>query len=323
MGLIVVEVLRFALFTTAGISPTIAAILVVLAIVLILQIPYFGSLAVLPYVILTAFGIVEKDITWSVVYDSKTKLPIDPAYVIVRNMQGREITTIITDLNGRFSLLLPQGLYLIEANKTNYVFPSAVMHGNDTDGKYSNLYFGSVLEIKDTERSVAISIPMDPISEDWNQVEKKRRKLFYRFDDQKTYMDGAKLYSVAASLFAGCHAVVYQTPQSLQQFLVAAVTAFVVYAYSRHAGQYWHSFVIDKHTGEAVPFAKVTIYSARTKSRIAQKTTSFEGQFTCLLSKGSYYLTIERRDARGAYSLAFTSGVFSVRDGYIGKRFTV
>ena len=97
----------------------------------------------------------------------------------------------------------------------------------------------------------------------------------------------------------------------------------IVYFYTKHASQYAQSFVIDKATHKALAFAKVTVWSAKNRMSVAQKATSFEGQFTCLVSRGDYYVTIERRNDRGAYELVYTSRVFAVRDGYIGKRFEV
>ncbi len=292
-----------------------------------LQIPYLGSLVLLPYIyganILTFFGIVKRDGTWCVVYDSKTKLPIDPAYVTVRNMQGKEVSSIITDLNGRFSLLLPRGLYTIEAGKTNYTFPSLAMIDSKVDGKYTNLYFGSIVEIADAERSLVISIPMDPIEEDWNQVEKKRRNLFYRFDDTETYFRAAKTYSIIAMILAMFGSLYCPSYASQLRLEIIIGISLVVLAYTWHHRQYAHSFVLDKKTRLPVGFAKVSIFSAKTNNKVSQKITSYEGQFTCLLSKGLYYVTIEKRNEDGTYDLAYTSSPFSVNSGYVGKRFTV
>lgn len=318
---------RLALVFFANIPLTFVTVLAIAAIVLLFQIPYLGSLAVLPYIymsnLLTFLGLMKRGSTWCVVYDSKTKLPIDPAYVTVRDMQGKEVSSIITDLNGRFSLLLPRGLYTIEASKTNYTFPSAVEAGSKTDGKYNNLYFGSVVEIEDQERSIAISIPMDPAEEDWNQVEKRRKDLFYRFDDKDTYFHASKTYTAIAFILSLILACYYPSDVSFKRLFMILILMGIVSLYTWRHRQYAHSFVVDAHTKLPIAFAKVSIFSAKTKNKVSQKITSFEGQFTCLLSQGTYYITIEKRNDQGAYELVFTSPSFSVNDGYIGKRFTV
>lgn len=294
---------------------------------LLFQIPYLGSVAVLPYIyignFLTFLGLSRKAVTWSVVYDSVTKLPIDPAYVTVRDMQGREVSSLITDLNGRFALLLPRGLYTIEASKTNYNFPSTRLLKDTTDGKYSNLYFGSVIEIDDRERSIGLSIPMDPIQEDWNQTQKKRHNLFYRFDDKKTYFQAARIYSLLALVVTAIRTVIHPTLNMFHLPQITVLVFIIVLLYTRRHSQYAHSFVVDKHTGEPMAFAKVNIFSNKTRNKVAQKETSFQGQFTCLVSRGEYYLTIERRNQQGGHDLVYTSPVFAVHDGYIGKRFDV
>jgi hypothetical protein len=324
---VVVSILKVIILILAGIPGCIAAILIIFGLFLALQLPYLGSLAVIPYIysvnLLSFFGLMKKDTSWCVAYDSVTKLPIDPAYITVRDMQGREVSSLITDLSGRFALLLPRGLYTIQASKTNYVFPSVKMIGTKDDGKYSNLYFGTVIEIDDTERSVAFSIPMDPIQEDWNQVEKKRKKLFYRFDDTRTYFHAARTYSFIALALSVIRYAVYPSQAMAQLLEISILTVLIVLAFTKHRSQYPHSFVIEKATGQPVSFAKVSIFSAKTGNKVASKTTSFHGQFTCLVSKGEYYLTVERRNAKGGYDLLYKSENFTVHDGYIGKRFDV
>jgi hypothetical protein len=324
---IIVEAIRLLLVFAATIPSLILVLIAIAAIALILQIPYVGSVAVIPYVyvgrMFGIFGGSKNDTSWSVVYDSKSKLPLDPAYVTVRNMQGIEVANIITDLSGRFALLLPRGLYIIEANKSNYSFPSQKLAGVKTDGAYSNLYFGGTIEIYDAERSIGISIPMDPLTEDWNQAEKKRKNLFYQFDDAKTYFSAAKTYSAIIVVLALLHYGFYVTIPALLQLGLVVIVAVGIFIYANKTRQYAHSFVIDKNTGIPLDFAKVNIFSAATKNKVSQKTTSFEGQFTCLLSKGTYYITVERRDEHGVYTLAYTSEPFAVSDGYMGKRFTV
>jgi hypothetical protein len=326
-GHLLAQIIHSILLFLSTVPFSLTVIFLVAAVVAALQIPYLGSLAALPYFygknILTFLGLVRRDATWCVVYDSKTKLPIDPAYVTVRDMQGVEISNIITDINGRFTLLLPRGLYKISANKTNYVFPSVTMAHAKTDGKYTNLYFGSIIDIEDVERSVAISIPMDPVQEDWNQAEKKRKRLFHKFDSANVYFSAARFYTILALLIAVVQSLGYSSQLSWHRLEAVIVLALLIFWHIWHHRQYPHSFVIDEKTKLPLSFAKVSIYSLKTKNKVSQKITSFEGQFTCLLSRGTYYVTIEKRDGTGKYQLVHTSRPFSVTNGYMGKQFKV
>jgi hypothetical protein len=56
------------------------------------------------------FGLKKKAPPWGVVYDSVTKRPLDPAYVVLKNLQGKQIASAITDLDGRYGFLVEPGV---------------------------------------------------------------------------------------------------------------------------------------------------------------------------------------------------------------------
>ncbi len=90
-----------------------------------------ADFAILPIRIFSLiFGIfARKRKKWGVVYDSASKQPLDPVYVVLKDKNGKEIDTKITDMYGRFSFLILPGEYYIEANKTHYKFPSGKISG--------------------------------------------------------------------------------------------------------------------------------------------------------------------------------------------------
>ena len=55
-------------------------------------------------------------------YDSVTKQPLDPAYVVLKDASGNELSASITDLDGRYGFLLNPGSYTIVANKNTLLF---------------------------------------------------------------------------------------------------------------------------------------------------------------------------------------------------------
>lgn len=92
----------------------------------------------------------KKEKPWGVVYDSRTKLPIDPALVTIavhENGVGEFKQTRTTDIEGRFSFLVTPGKYVLTAEKTHYRFPSRVVKGQE-DGEYKNVYRGEVIEVE-------------------------------------------------------------------------------------------------------------------------------------------------------------------------------
>ena len=91
------------------------------------------------------FGRKKTKHPWGTVYDSVTKRPLDPAYVVISKyippVVGAGLTDTavavsplataeekvgesITDIDGRYGFLVPGGSYVLTAGKTHYVFPS-------------------------------------------------------------------------------------------------------------------------------------------------------------------------------------------------------
>lgn len=311
----------------AGIPPFVSVLALLAVFTLFLRVPLLTDLLILPYRlvawILRGLGLFNEVQAWSVVYDSKTKLPLDPAYVTARNTLGVEVASVITDLHGRFSLLLPRGIYTLDVQKSNYAFPSLAQRVRQ-DGEYTNLYYGQPIDVIDTEQPVAVSIPMDPIGEDWNQQQKKSMKLFGHFNKPSEINRSEYLYMAIGLMLCGTHFLVYLDSFSLNViFCFLGFIALYMFAYLIRPSQYAHSVVLDRTTGAPISFARISIYSAVTRQKVSVKTASLEGQFTALLSKGDYYVTIEGRNADGSYSLLHTTSPFRLEDGYLGRRFSV
>jgi hypothetical protein len=47
------------------------------------------------------------------------------------------------------------------------------------------------------------------------------------------------------------------------------------------------------------------------------------GRYYCLIQKGSYYVTIEKKNTDGTYTLVYTSEPFIVKNGMINTTFQV
>ena len=75
-------------------------------------------------ILLIAFGLKKRNPPWGTVYDSETKQPLDPVYVVLSDTSGNEIASAITDLDGRYGFAVPAGTYVLSVRKTNYDFPS-------------------------------------------------------------------------------------------------------------------------------------------------------------------------------------------------------
>ncbi|MEZ4211201.1 MAG: carboxypeptidase-like regulatory domain-containing protein [Candidatus Paceibacterota bacterium] len=99
-------------------------------------------------IIPTLLGFRRRKRPWGTVFDSVTKQPLDPVYVMLKDSFGKEISTSITDLDGRYGFQVPAGQYSIFANKANYTFPSVKLVGKTEDELYHDLYFGETLSVE-------------------------------------------------------------------------------------------------------------------------------------------------------------------------------
>ncbi|MFA5990658.1 MAG: hypothetical protein WC794_00220 [Candidatus Doudnabacteria bacterium] len=117
---------------------------------------------------------------WGIVYDSVSRQPLDPVIVKLMYVDGREVETRVTDMQGHYGFLARPGKFKIFAKKTNYSFPSKNIPGNK-DGIFENLYHGEFFFLAGDNEVVAPNIPMDPVGEDWNQQEKKKTVNTYPY----------------------------------------------------------------------------------------------------------------------------------------------
>ena len=312
----------------ANSSPWIPLLLLGGTIVAYVGIPLVAEFVAMPYravrYVLHQLGLFQPKKTWSTVYDSQTKLPIDPAYVVVRTTTGVEVASAITDLNGRFVVILRRGLYTVDVQKTNYVFPSVTLFGQERDGEYTQLYFGETIEVLRDEQQLTISIPMDAIGKDWNQQEKKSAGIALRFGRPPHLTGVAIVYGVTGSIIAGSMFFIQRDLFSLQLLVIfAAVFLAMILWYVFSLDEERHSTVLDKKTGQPVAFARVTIFSAKTKIAVMKKTTSFNGTFVALLARGTYYVTIDKRDETGGYIPTFVSRTLRIGSGSLGRVFKI
>lgn len=311
----------------ATLSPLVLFFCTGALIVVLLGVPLLSGIALLPYRlvkgILLVCGITLDEQRWSVVYDSVTKEPIDPAYVSVRDMQGKEVASMVTDLDGRFALLLPKGIYRIEVQKTHFAFPSYRLSTQTSDGYYGNLYFGQAITIVKDEEVITLSIPLDPVASDWNQAEKKRKGLFLRPGRQYEYRAALRLYYVMGTALllsrywtrsdAWVHQLVWVY---IALFLGGILRPFF------WSNRFQQSIVISQKEKKPLAFARVEIFNEG-GNMVARKTTTLGGQFVCLLPRGRYSVKISVRTSEGIYTPLFTSRKFSANRGYLARKFEV
>lgn len=314
----------------------IAAASVVLSAFLISPVALLRMIALIPYRILSVVDHraggsgrggrnKRSEKRWSVVYDARSGQPIDPAYVKIYDRLGTVIAAVTTDLDGRFNVLLSEGTYRIEVSKTNYSFPSQLLLGKTNDRHHHGLYFGEEFTVSSGEHGLAFSIPMDPIADDWNQLEKKRRKLSHH-SDYEAITNALLLYLsvIAFVLFFRL------PPRALVTQIFAAIETILLVVWIIRRSQertLYHSAVIDAK-GNAIPHARVSVFTKATHTKIATVTTTLNGHFASLVAPGEYSVEIERYyhaglNEHGEPNKPFVSKPFVVTTGVIARTFRV
>lgn len=257
-------------------------------------------------------------VPWGTVYDSVTKQPIDPAYIIVRDGNGNEIKDAITDLDGRYGFLLPAGTYSIEATKTHYSFPSKKLAGVSKDILYDDLYFGGEFTISESDPIVKKDIPLDPVAFDWNEFQKGQKGLMSFYS--KTELFFVKCSSLLFKIGFIFSFVALLMSASLYNFVVFLlyIALYIIKLLSRDPAAFG-SIISAKN--ELASFAILRVFTNGIANELTHKVADKFGRYHCLVPKGDYSVVIEKKNLDESYSKAYESSVMHVNKGIINKKF--
>lgn len=267
-------------------------------------------------------GLRRKRRPWGTVYDSVTKQPLDPVYVELQTLDGKTIETSITDMDGRFSFLVPKGEYKIKAGKSDYVFPSEKLKGQTKDSLYDNLYFGAVIKKETDDEVMFRNIPLDPVNFNWNEFQKSKNKKLLRFYT-KFEMIAAKISNIA--FFSGIvfSSVALYFVQSVFNIVVVSVYALVVIMWAFGVRPEKPGFIVDKKTGIPLSFGVVRVFSATRNTEVLHKVISKTGKYFSLVPNGEYYLTVEEKAGEQEYKEVLKTEAFTVKKGHINRNIEV
>ncbi len=270
----------------------------------------------------TLLGFRRKKRPWGTVYDSVTKQPLDPVYVKLTDMRGREVATTITDIDGRFGFLVAPGTYRLSANKDNYVFPSQRLAGKDHDELYDNLYFQEEVTISNQDDLLIRNIPMDSQSFNWNEFEKAKNKNLMKFYSRRDLF----LAKTASVLFilgiVSSLVLMFMTPVPIN-FIILCFYGVVLILRAFGVRPKKPGYVIEKETGFPLSFGIIKIFSAEIGREVAHVVIGKTGKYYTLVPNGEYYMQIMKKTGEDTYEKVFQGEDFAVRGGYIGKVFKV
>ncbi len=258
---------------------------------------------------------------WGIVFDSVTKQPLDPVYVVLQDIFGNEVATSITDLDGRYGFLVGPGRYKIVANKNNYTFPSTKLAGKINDEVYQDLYFGEEITVATEGEVILKNIPLDPQTDDWNERVKKEQGLMKFYSAKDIW-----LYRVASALFYTGFAVsvialiVDQTALNIG-IVVLYILLFVLrktVLKPKAKGS-----ITYKANGQSVAFPLVSVFAVGSNRLVTKKVADAHGNYYALVPKGNYYVGIDVKNTDGSYTRVLQSSPMEVNGGIINKMFEI
>ena len=129
----------------------------------------------------TSLGIyffVKRRRLWGVVYDGRSKDPIEMAVVRLFDQEHHKLLeTRVTPKSGRYSFLAEPGAYYLDVTKEGYHFPSRIVTST-IDNEYSNLYRGEIIKLGVGQSLVAPDVPIDSEAGEIKTASFYRRRVF-------------------------------------------------------------------------------------------------------------------------------------------------
>lgn len=284
----------------------------------------FSELFLIPFriwsLILTALGLKKKNVPWGTVYDSVTKQPLDPAYVILKDLDGNEVSTSITDLDGRYGFLVAPGNYKMSANKTNYEFPSKRLAGKTSDELYNDLYFDQIIQIEEGG-VITKNIPMDPIKFDWNEFAKRDKKLMKFFKKRDLWI--SKISEIL--FFFGFIVAMIATFVAPAFYNIVILVIYVFLYISRKTILKPRAFgyIRQKFDKNPLSFAIIRAFFPGSDHEVVHKVADKTGKYYCLIPNGRYDIKIDNKNLDGTYSSININEPVEVKNGYINKKFEI
>ena len=267
-------------------------------------------------------GFSKRKKPWGTVYDSVTKQPLDPAYVILRSLEGEDVATAITDLDGRYGFVVPKpGNYSLFVHKTNYIFPSQKLVGRDHDELYRDLYFGEHFSVTSSGDFVAKNIPMDPEKFDWNEFAKKSQHLMKFYSAREKWLSRISGFFFYTGFAVSTVALLFSVTKSNIVIFVLYIVLFFIRTFGLRSRPF--GTIVSKETGKPVSFAIIRISQASTGVEMMHRVTDAIGRYYCLLPNGNYTVRIDQKLPDATYKPILEKMPVTVTKGYLSEKFSV
>lgn len=266
-------------------------------------------------------GLKKRIKPWGVVYDSVTKQPLDPAYVVLSDIKGKKVLSAITDIDGRYGFLAAPGTYQISVSKTNYVFPSKKLLGRPADELYNDLYFGQTIEIKQDGQTITKNIPMDPLKFDWNEFAKRDKKLMKFYSRLDVIM--RQIFDLFFVVGFAVAIVAYFSAPYPYNLIILIIYLLLLFLRLIGIKPKAYGRISSEASKDPLSFAVLRVLMPGSNIEVTHKIADKYGRYYCLVPKGKYCVKIEKKNNDGSYSEVFTSQTVDASSGIIKNNFKV
>lgn len=248
-----------------------------------------------------------------VIYDSVTKQPVDPVVVkLIDARTSKVVASNIANMQGEYGFMADPGVYRIYIQRPHYAFPSQRIKSLQ-DGAYYPVYHGEDFEFVGGKDVLSISIPLDPIAEDWNQ-EAKRATV--RVHPVLQYMASIILRILFWSALVLTVLTYINTHVVLWLAVLGIYGVIVFLALVTPSVRLWGR-IRSRDGKQAVVGASVEVSHAKLAGVvIAKAVTVADGKFFIRLGRGSYTVAVKLPQSK--HGLPLPPKEFAIRIGSTG-----
>lgn len=271
--------------------------------------------------ILYGLGIRKRNRPWGTVYDSVSKRPINLAYILLKNLEGKIVASAITDTNGRYAFLVDKGVYSMIVSKGNYIFPSHHILDKTLDDTYPDTYWGDFFEIKEKGEVINRNIPLDKKAFGHiKSLDDEQNKIFIFHKRDLTFLRIANVFFYIGFLVSIFVLFKDTTNYNIVIFCIYLVlfSARFFHFHKKNKGK-----VVYKKDNTPLSFGIIHVIDKNTGNEIFKRKLDNAGNYICLIPNGEYVVSIDEKKEDGTYVEVYRSEILKVDQGIINQNFSI
>ncbi|MDD5251066.1 MAG: prepilin-type N-terminal cleavage/methylation domain-containing protein [Patescibacteria group bacterium] len=226
---------------------------------------------------------------WGTIYNSLSNLPEDLAIIRLRQAStNRILKSEVTDKDGRFSFIAPEGRYLLEVSKLRFQFPSQVTKGFHEQGQFVDLYHGEEIPVGGEGAVLTPNVPIDPVGE-----EQADDRTLVRQDRWRRFQ---RRFALVGPVLGGASIVIKPSVLTALLFLLQVALYFFFRRFAMPIRPKNWGVVYDDESDRPVLNAVVRIFALPYHKLLESRVTDTFGRYNFRVGTGKYYLTVTKKN---------------------------